>query len=143
MFKKAVRDHLVGDAAITVELEAFDFSTGMPEPGIFTSRMIPETTGRPVIWIQDTGSDRDFGTRGHRGGDQFLDILVLGNRIRTDKGLEALAILVWKRMHRANLRGILEGFCPAMCVASPPVEVSDADGFYAWSISLQIRFDEP
>lgn len=144
MIKSALGDVLVGDASVIAGLATYEFTTGVPTPAVFNTRQIPRDSARPAIGIDQIAGDAEFGTRRSKGGTAFIDLLIYGDKTRSDRDLELLAWNVWSLIHRINLRPYLtgSGLCSPKCVTGPPEETLDEEGFFGYRLPVQVTFFE-
>lgn len=135
MIKEAIRNRLLGDAAIIAAVGEFEFSTGSLDPAIFTTQAVPKDCESVSIIISEASGDR-FGCRGNRGGDSHARVRVYGDRVMSDKDLWDLAYMVWRRLDRCTLT--YTGYENVGVMADPPVELGDdPDGFPGWMIDVR------
>ena len=134
--KKAIRDIIIADSDVTDQLGTYEFVRGSDSPAVFTSRVIPEDCDYPAVLItQITGIP--WGTRDSRGGDVLLDIDVFDNKKQSDKALNDVAGDIWRLLDRAQLT--ISGYDHVLCMADPPIQLEDDDGFPGYVIRCRIK----
>jgi len=132
-----IRDILHDSPAVGALLAQYDFGSG-PEPAIFTisaNQVRVEDCECPFIEIQQV-SATPFGTRAGRGGDIIVDVRCYGDRTQSDAALRNLSDATWDALNRAQRTKT--GFNLCGFWASPPVRVSDAEGFQGFGILVRV-----
>jgi hypothetical protein len=135
MIKKAFRDLIVANAAITAQLATHEFTTGTAAPAVFTSRVIPRDVERPAVIITQF-SGVPWGCRDSRGSDTLIDVDVWGNKKQSDKALGDLAHDVWRLLDRATLT--ISGYTGVLCMADSPWQREDEDEFPGYLIRCRV-----
>ena len=135
MIAGAIYEVLNADTNVTDLLSDYEFTTGNPEPAIFTSFKIFEDAMRPAILIiEDEGTSG--GVRGQRGGDQSAEIRIFGNRDASDLILRDLATAVWRSIDRSTLA--VSGFDSNGVYADIPRRIEDGEGFPVYVVDIRV-----
>jgi hypothetical protein len=141
MIPEVIHQRLSNDASITALLATYDFGNPSPDPAIFTMEHgIPDDAEFPAIHIVEVSPGTEFGSKGNRGLEIFADVTVYGDK-DTDSDMEALGILIWKRLDRARLDHLLApyGFEHWIFTADAPLKTSSPGGFPGYTIRTRIK----
>jgi len=139
MLVESLRDVIVNDAAASALLATYEFSSGAPEPAVFTTERIPEGVGRPAVWIGNAGGTH-WGTRAREGMDARLQVRLLGHRDWQMHDLRAAATALWEAVNRADIDAYTSGrgYEGVLCLADPPQDVVDDAGFPGFVIIVRV-----
>jgi len=137
---EVLRDILNSDATVTVDLGVYEFTTGLPEPSIFTTERVPDNADYPVIIIDDLPGV-DWGTRGQTGGEAFCRVRVYGNRNWNLARLRATAWKIKRSLNRHSLDAHLAsfGYVGALCIADPPGKLNDPDDYPGFILNVRVK----
>uniref|UniRef100_A0A6H2A3M6 Tail protein n=1 Tax=viral metagenome TaxID=1070528 RepID=A0A6H2A3M6_9ZZZZ len=137
MIALGLRNLIADDASITRRLVTHDFGDGTNRPAIFVgSETIPQECGSPIIVIVQEGGAW-FGTYGDVGGGEFsFSIRLYGAKDRTSGDLRDLAMDLWRLVDLCQ--PVVTGYNVCWCIADPPGELTDPDGFPGYSIAVRI-----
>ncbi len=140
MLAESVRDLIVNDAAAIAGLATWEFTSGAPEPAVFTNRRTPGEGKRPSVEVEESGGDH-WGTRGSPGMDAVVQVRVMGENDMSQEALRSAAMVVMDTVHRANIDDYTRprGYEGIFVLAEPPSAIIDEDGFPGYLIALRVR----
>ena len=140
MFAECVRDMIVNDAAAIANLATYEFTTGSPEPAVFTNDRVPSDGQRPAVEVEESGGDH-WGTRNRPGLDAVVQVRVMGDKDFSQKALREIAIAVYDALHRGDIDTYSDGrgYEGIYCFAEPPSFIEDEDEFPGYLIALSIK----
>ena len=130
-----VYNFLKAETDVTAGLGTYDFGDG-GSTALFTTDVIPEDAATPFIRISTVGGYLDGRDRTYRGGVVIVDVTLWGSKGDSGKTLRELADTVWFAMDRAPIEAT--GFDVVYCLADPPRQLNDRDGFPGYNISCRI-----
>lgn len=139
MLPAALYAKLNAEPAIAERLAKWDFGSGTYSPAIFTTDPIPDECGHPAIIITQDGGG-EWGDRGHRGQDVIGSIVVWGEKYGSDRGLIALAQLIWSTLNKAALT--LSSFDECGVDLDPPQRIVDDLGYPGYLLNWRIAIIE-
>ena len=134
--KKGIYSAIIGNAAITAQLGTYKFNRTLALPAVFTTRKIPDDCSYPAVLITQI-SGVPWGVRDSRGGDILVDVDVFDDKTSSDKALNDVCGDIWRLLDRAALT--LTGYSHVLCMADPPIQTSDDDGFPSYKIRCRVK----
>ncbi len=134
--KKAISAAIIADTDVTDQLGTYKFNRIASRPAVFTSRKIPDDCGYPAVLITQV-SGVAWGVRDSRGGDTELDVDVFSNKTSSDKALNDVCGDIWRLLDRVALT--ITGYSHVFCIADPPIQTSDEDGFPGYTIRCRVK----
>jgi len=139
MLVESLRDVIVNDAVAAPLLATCEFTSGSPEPAVFTTERIPEGCDRPAVWIGEAGGTH-WGTRARMGMDARLQVRLLGHRDWQMRDLRSVATALWEAINRADIDAYTtpRGYEGVLCLADPPQSVVDDEGFPGFVIVVRV-----
>ena len=139
MIAEALRGVLQAAPGITDKLGTWEFSSGVPKPAIFTSRIIPEGCDYPAVLITEVGG-MPWGTRGSKGSDTSFQIVVWDNKDEDESLVRDLAWAIWTLFTRRDLTPQLEpyGYVGIRCLLDAPVFHTDEHGFPGYLLTGRV-----
>lgn len=140
MIADVLYDILSNDVTVTADLSTYEFTTGSPEPAIFTTERVPDDADYPVVIIDDLPG-ADWGTRGQTGGETFSRVRVYGNRNWSLPRLRATAWNIRRALNRHPLDPHLAsfGYAGAFCIADPPGTLNDPDDYPGFVVNVRTK----
>lgn len=135
--KEAVRTLLINTGAVTGAgfLSQYDFGSGN-DYAIFTRGAAPEDAATGYMTITQNGGSSQYGTRGKRGGEASLTIMVVGPNTPSGAELESFAWKVWETLHRGSLT--IDGYGEHGMYADLPQELTTDDVFPGYIINVRV-----
>jgi len=121
---------------VTSGIGTYDYGSGS-EPAIFTSDMVPEDASTPFIRITAIGGFLDGRDRSKRGGVRTVDVALWGSKSDSDMSLRDLAETLWFTLDRATITSTAYDEI-VYCLAEPPRNINDRDGFPGYVVSCRI-----
>lgn len=137
--KKAIYDVIVADTGVggvTPQLGTYPFNRVLYRPSVFTSRKIPDDCGYPAVLITQV-SGVAWGTRGYEGGDVLVDVDVFDDKTSSDKALNDVCGDIWRLLNRVAL--VIIGYDHVFCIADPPMQTADDEGFPGYVIRCRVK----
>lgn len=134
--KKAIAAVIIGNAGVTGQLGTFKFNRTLSRPAVFTSRKVPDDCGYPAVLITQVSAVA-WGVRGYEGGDVLVDVDVYDNKTSSDKILNDVCGDIWRLLNRAVLS--ITGYDHVFCIADPPMQTEDDDGFPGYVIRCRVK----
>lgn len=119
-------------------LARWDFGAG-EEPAVFTVDPAPESCGAPLVAIRQEPGAEDFSTRGQVGMLVTCTATIWGDKSGSDALLERLAHSVWRGLKRATLDLGDEGYEFGGCDADAPAQLTDAEGYPGYQITIRVK----
>ena len=137
MLADSVRD-VISNSSMASSLAMYEFTSGSPEPAVFTTEVIPKGCQRPAILIEDSGGT-NWGTRAREGMDAQLVVRIFGDKDRSMDVLRAIAIDLWEALNRADLdvHTSGRGYEGVVCLANAPQSIVDEEGFPGFAIIVR------
>jgi len=136
---KAIYDLVKATPSVTTDLATYDFGSGN-EPAIFTTQPPPPDAPAPLVVISQTGGNLTGRDRSTRGGEIELDVFVWGEQNESEKGINAIAMELWRTLDRATLT--VEGYESVYCLSDPPGRAPDGDGFPGYLLRCRVLIRE-
>ena len=136
---KAIRDLLQATPDVADELALYDFGSG-DEPAVFTVQPPPPDAPSPLIVLSQTGGTLTGRDRSTRGGEIDIDVTVWGERGESEKGINDLAMEIWRALDRAIVS--VDGYEAPRCLADPPAKTPDPDGFPGYTVRCRVLIRE-
>ena len=133
---EAMRNLIVADADMRTRLGAYEFTTDVSTPAVFTTSVIPKNCAYPAVIVHRVGGT-DFGTRGREGEDTFVEVRIYGDKDRSQDILRRTSNVLRRLLNRAKLT-VTDGYRAFRCVADPPSFVPDPDGFPGYLIAVRV-----
>lgn len=109
------------------------------------NRIVPKKAKNPMIVLNETGEEEEFGTRSRKGGKHAVDLFIFEDKTLSVSVIDDLANKIWNYMSRCNLSPEIEtvlGYKSIMCKAETPTSTFDDEDFLGVLIRLQITFVE-